>query len=122
MLYIIIAVIVLIIFAACVIARKNLPANRLLQDFPTVKKDILTVADVISFFRTPEIMKELQESKNLIPVATKEKKENGEVHIHLCIYDKDAVAIKQPLKLFIVSSLAPDLQSMFGSKEMVIFQ
>ena len=123
--YILFAVLVLIIIAViCVIVagvKKN-SQNALADGIETEKKAELSLADIVSYFKRPEITKELQRSQDLIAVALREKKDDGTNSVLVCLYDKKASTVAQPLKRFVADKLADDLLSTFGNKDMIVLQ
>lgn len=86
------------------------------------KVTTLSLVDVLSFFKQPEILKRLQASQDLIAVAIKETQEDGTFSIIMCLYSKESSIVAEPLKYFIAESLSEDLSSVFGSKDMIVLQ
>ena len=111
-----------VVWVKCVKNFPQLNVSEKLQDIETVKVANLSLADVVSFFKQPKILKELQSSQDLIAVGIKEKKVNGTTSVLLCIYNKGSSAVEQPLKRFEAEELSEDLNSIFGNKNMVVFQ
>ena len=110
-----------LIFVAVRFVKKN-PAACGCSDVETIEKEVLSLAEVVSFFRQPEILKKLQESTNLIAVAVKEKQDDGKICVTLCLYLKDSSTLQMPLRRYVVSRLAEDLQNIFGDKDMLVVQ
>ena len=123
--YILLTVLGLIIIAViCVIvaAFKKNGKHALADGIETERKTELSLADIVSFFRQPQILKELQSSQDLIAVAVREKMDDGTNSVMVCIYDKKASAVAQPLKRFVADKLSDDLLSTFGNKDMIVLQ
>ena len=123
--YILLTVLGLIIIAViCVIvaAVKKNSLNTPADNIETEKKEELTLADIVSFFRRPEVTKELKSSEDLIAVALREKSDDGTNSIMVCLYDKKTSAVKQSLKRFVADKLSADLISTFGNKDMIVLQ
>ena len=123
--YILLTVLGLIIIAViCVIiaAVKKNGLNALADNIETEKKEELTLADIVTFFKRPEVTKELQSSEDLIAVALLEKKDDGTYSVVVCLYDKKTSTTKQSLKRFVADKLSDDLLSTFGNKDMIVLQ
>ena len=123
--YILLTVLGLIIIAViCVIiaAVKKNSLNATADNIETEKKEELTLADIVSFFKRPEVMEELKSSEDLIAVAIREKKDDGTNSVMVCLYDKKNLTAKQSLKCFVADKLSDDLLSTFGNKDMIVLQ
>lgn len=110
--------IILAVFFIIVIKKKSL--KNISYDIVTEKKELLSLTDVVSFFKQPEILEKIKQSNDNIAVALKEKKDENSFFIVLCIFSKDTTTVKYPLKRFEVSKLNEDLISVFGDKDMII--
>ena len=123
--YILLTVLGLLIIAViCVIvvsAKKN-TLIALADGIETERMKELSLADIVSFFKQSEIMKELQSSEDLIAVALREKKDDGTNSVMVCIYDKRTSTVKKPLKRIVTDKLSDDLLSTFGNKDMIVLQ
>ena len=97
-----------------------------LQDsIDTAKIKNLTLEDVVSFFKQPEILAKLQEDQNRIAVALKEKTEDNSYSVILCIYSQNDATLVTPemaAKRFEAEELSVDLTSIFGNKDMIVLQ
>lgn len=123
--YILFTVLGLIIIAViCVIvaAVKKNGRNALVGNIETERKAELSLADIISFFKRPEVTKELKSSEDLIAVALLEKKDDGTNSVMVCLYDKKNLTAKQSLKCFVADKLSDDLLSTFGNKDMIVLE
>ena len=123
--YILLTVLGLIIIAViCVIvvAVKKNGRNALADNIETERKAELSLADIVSFFKRPEVTKELKSSEDLIAVALLEKKDDGTNSVMVCLFDKKNSVVKQSLKRFVADKLSDDLLSTFGNKDMIVLQ
>ena len=123
--YILFTVLGLIIIAViCVIvaAVKKNGRNALADNIETERKAELSLADIVSFFKRPEVTKELKSSEDLIAVALLDKKDDGTNSVMVCLFDKKNSVVKQSLKRFVVDKLSDDLLSTFGNKDMIVLQ
>ena len=119
----IISIFVLIILAVFfIIVIKKQSLKNISHDIVTEKKDTLSLADIVAFFKKPEILEKIRLSKNYIAVAIKEQKNNNSISIILCIFDKDSSSVKMPLKRIETSKLSDDLISIFGDKDMIVLK
>ena len=123
--YILLTVLGLIIIAViCVIiaAVKKNSLNASADNIETEKKEELTLADIVSFFKRPEVTKKLKSSEDLIGVALREKKDDGTNSVTVCLYDKKNTAVRKSLKCFVADKLSDDLLSTFGNKDMIVLE
>ena len=116
---ILIGLLLLMAVVVCIVRR--LSAKFASDGVETVCVESLSLVDVVSFFKKPDVIKKLQEDQNRIAVALKEKSDDGSVHILLCIYDKNSSSIVgEALKRFVARKLAADLKNVFGDKDMIV--
>ena len=120
--------VLLLVLVVIVVVRKKFTQNsqnavkELQGSSNTEKVTTLSLVDVLSFFKQPEILKRLQASQDLIAVAIKKTQEDGTFSIIMCLYSKESSIVAEPLKYFIAESLSEDLSSVFGSKDMIVLQ
>jgi len=89
---------------------------------PQIEKSIVSLTDIVSFFKEPSRLEQLQADKDKIAVAIKEKTDSGSIILVLCIFSKSSNTIVEPCMKIIASELSPDLLSMFGTKDMLVLQ
>ncbi|MCL6591954.1 MAG: hypothetical protein K6U80_18645 [Firmicutes bacterium] len=97
------------------------------KNHSSLKKEVdtLTLEEVIAWFKQPLIIKELRENKNLLAVGIKKPTQKPNLNITLCLYDTNKEQIFKLKDTFITynaNQLSPDLQQMFGDKQMIVFQ
>lgn len=89
--------------------------------FEIINVEELEFADLLKFFKRPEILKELKSSPNYIGVAIKE---NTKVRIRVvaCIFDKEkntVVEFDKPCR-WNAKRLSEDVAEAFADKDMII--
>lgn len=84
--------------------------------------EILTLADVIKFFKREEIASKLKANKDYMAVALKEKGNVGRVRIDLCIFDNKASAVSEPLALYDAAIIDDALANAFGDKGLLVLK
>ena len=114
-------IVIAVIFVIVAAVKKN-GQNALADGIETERKAELSLADIVSFFKQPQILKELQSSEDLVGVALREKKDDGTTSVLVCLFDKKASTVKQSLKRFVADKLSDDLLSTFGNKDMLVLQ
>ena len=120
----IIVLAVIIIAAVCVVIAKKNTSGANTWEIPTETREILSLTDVVSFFKQPDLIKLLKEDQNRIAVAIKEEAKEDSVIITLCIYSKESqkLIMQEKAKRYKVSKLSDDLKSIFGEKDMIVLQ
>lgn len=87
-------------------------------------KDVeeLRFADIIAFFKNPELLEMLHSSPDYLAVAIKEKNKDRRDVITCCLFDKEknkVVEIERACR-WKAKSLSTDLEEEFGDKDMII--
>ena len=89
---------------------------------PQMEKSVVSLQDIICFFKRTEILEKLKGKPDLIAVTLKERTTSGSFVLLLCIFSKNTNTIIEPCMKIIASELSPDLLSVFGTKDMLILQ
>lgn len=109
---------IVLAIAAVVIRRLKVAA----KEIETKVVDILTLKDVISFFKQPDVLERIKASQDLIAVAMKENVKNGGVKVILCAFNKREDKVEFPLLQYKTNSLDVELISVFGEKDMIVLK
>ena len=90
-----------------------------------VLKLVSFVRNIVSFFRDPSRLRKLQEDKNKIAVAIKERLDSGEYQVVNCLYDQSTNDLVTPNEDAVVMSaeeLDAETMSKFGDKDMMVIK
>jgi len=94
-----------------------------------IKKIFLTLlnffTNIVSFFRTPSRLAQLQADKDKIAVAIKEKLDNGDYQVVNCLFDKGTNQLVNPAtdaEAISAQNLDSETISNFGTKDMIVLQ
>lgn len=90
-----------------------------------VVKIISFFANIVSFFRDRNRLRKLQEDRNRIAVAIKEKLDNGDYQTVNCLYDKQNVDLVDPendAQVITSGNLDDATKQAFGNKDMIVVQ
>ncbi|WP_120952317.1 hypothetical protein [Helicobacter sp. L8] len=113
--YLIVLIVVVVIgFVALVALRKKTPT--------AIEQEVLSMKEVIAFFKEGDVMQSLRGNSALIAVAMRERQSDGRLKITLTPYNKQENAIPHnaPIKTYLVKRLDEDLEKNFGDKGMVV--
>ena len=88
----------------------------------TADVDVMTLGDVVAFFKRPGVIEMLKASPDRIAVAIREKREGESALVSLCAFNKRTNKVELPFGRFNARSLDADLLSVFNDKDMIILQ
>lgn len=101
----------------------------LLKVWDFIKKTFLIILNffknIISFFKTPSRLKQLEADKDKIAVAIKEKLENGDYQVVNCLFDKGTNQLVTPetdAEVISAQNLDSETIRTFGTKDMLVIQ
>ncbi len=81
--------------------------------------DILKAETIVAFFKQPDLLKKLNENKNLLAVVV--KNDNDKTCV-LSLFDKEVNEVKEEIKGYKYKQMDNDLITMFDDKDMIIIQ
>ncbi|RDU66066.1 hypothetical protein CQA53_04480 [Helicobacter didelphidarum] len=89
-----------------------------------IDKDILTMKEVIEYFRDTHVLNQLQQNKNYIAVVMREQTQDGKIGIILTLFDAQNEKILDTFnaKYYCVKELDSDLKDSFGNKDMIVLE
>ena len=94
--------------------------HRRRSSLPVVRKDLLTLTDVVSFFKQPLMVEKLKKDTDLTAVAIRELVDGGS-KIVLCLFDRDKnIVDSHCAQMYMVAKIDDDLARMFGEKDMIV--
>jgi len=94
--------------------------HRRRPSLPVVRKELLTLTDVVSFFKQPLMAEKLKKDADLMAVAIREPVDGGS-KIVLCLFDRDKnIVDSHCAQMYMVAKIDDDLARMFGEKDMIV--
>ncbi|MEI0604882.1 hypothetical protein R4K55_11755 [Brachyspira alvinipulli] len=98
-------------------------ANSLINK--AVYKDLVTMEELIRFFKNDDVLQHLKENENLIAVAIKSKLDDGNIHILAALFNNNTKEVEYYEKYMLnykTSKLDEDLNKAFEDKDMIVLK
>ena len=92
---------------------------------PTKDVEMLELAEILQFFKRPDILAKLKADSNLLAVAIKENSKNGTIHIVASLFNKEKEKIDSINKEAVAwnaKKLDDRLIQLFGDRDMIILK
>ncbi|WP_104695944.1 LPXTG cell wall anchor domain-containing protein [Helicobacter salomonis] len=89
-----------------------------------IEQEVLSMKEVLTFFKEPQVSALLQENQDLVLVALRQKHHDGRIRIVLTLYnhEKESISNFPGSRFYLVKRIDEDLKATFGGKEMVILK
>lgn len=90
-----------------------------------VYKDLVTMEELIRFFKNDDVLQHLKENENLIAVAIKSKLDDGNIHILAALFNNNTKEVEYYEKYMLnykTSKLDEDLNKAFEDKDMIVLK
>lgn len=89
--------------------------------FDTITQDSLSMREIIEFFKDEEILKELENNKNLTTIAVQQELISSDIKITLALFDNAKLNVYSK-KAIVVKNLDSELEQSFGGKNIIALQ
>lgn len=89
--------------------------------FPEAKKlEVITLSDIIGWFKEPEINEFLSSNPNLEAVAVLDRK-NAKIEVALCVFDKEKGKVEK-IEVLQAPTMDESARLQFGDKSMLVLK
>ncbi|MEI0518500.1 hypothetical protein [Brachyspira murdochii] len=123
MLYALIGAIVVVGGGFIIYKLSKAAANNLANK--AVYKDVVTMEELIRFYKNDDVIQHLKENKDLLAVAIKKQLDDGNIHILATIFNnntKEAEYIEKYMLNYKTAKLDEDLKNAFKDKDMIVLK
>ncbi|WP_104682252.1 hypothetical protein [Helicobacter felis] len=77
---------------------------------------------IISWFKNPSRLRQLEQDKRLLAVAIKERLENGNYGVVKCLYNKQTEGVEEKADGIASEQVDAETQKHFGNQEMIVLE